>query len=199
VPKRIDSKLWLYDCINCDKCIPVCPNDANFYYEIDPVEIAFTNYSWSDGQLQPADSGTLKIEKKHQIANFADWCNECGNCDTFCPEYGGRSSKNRASLPTAPRGWITPATDSISPAEWTDGNRGPHGGQDLFPDARQIAANRALSGWRHRSGISTLKRNKIVNVKALAGPVAKHRIDVKTYHTLRILLVGCSIPAASTR
>ena len=31
----------------------------------------------------------LKIEKKHQIANFADWCNECGNCDTFCPEAGG--------------------------------------------------------------------------------------------------------------
>jgi hypothetical protein len=24
-----------------------------------------------------------------QIANYADYCNECGNCDTFCPEYGG--------------------------------------------------------------------------------------------------------------
>ena len=43
-----------------------------------------------DGERpQRSRPGVLKIEKKHQIANFADWCNECGNCDTFCPEYGG--------------------------------------------------------------------------------------------------------------
>ena len=24
-----------------------------------------------------------------KIANVGDLCNECGNCDTFCPEYGG--------------------------------------------------------------------------------------------------------------
>ena len=33
VPRKIGTKLWLYDCINCDKCVPVCPNDANFAYE----------------------------------------------------------------------------------------------------------------------------------------------------------------------
>ena len=32
VPKRIDSHLVMFDCITCDKCIPVCPNDANFSY-----------------------------------------------------------------------------------------------------------------------------------------------------------------------
>jgi putative selenate reductase len=32
---------------------------------------------------------SLKLEKKYQIANFADFCNECGNCDIFCPEDGG--------------------------------------------------------------------------------------------------------------
>ena len=36
VPRKIGSKLWLYDCINCDKCVPVCPNDANFVYETPP-------------------------------------------------------------------------------------------------------------------------------------------------------------------
>ena len=30
-----------------------------------------------------------KVEQKAQIANLADFCNECGNCDTFCPEVGG--------------------------------------------------------------------------------------------------------------
>ena len=55
VPKRIDSKLWLCDCISCDKCIPVCPNDANFFYEIEPVTIEFTNYSWTGNGLKEAD------------------------------------------------------------------------------------------------------------------------------------------------
>ena len=30
---RSDRTSSLFDCINCDKCIPVCPNDANFVYE----------------------------------------------------------------------------------------------------------------------------------------------------------------------
>src|SRR5262249_44777355 len=32
VPKRIDSHLVTFDCITCDKCMPVCPNAANFTY-----------------------------------------------------------------------------------------------------------------------------------------------------------------------
>jgi len=31
----------------------------------------------------------LELTQRHQIANFADFCNECGNCDVFCPEDGG--------------------------------------------------------------------------------------------------------------
>src|SRR5439155_6462759 len=83
VPKRIGSDLWLYDCINCDKCIPVCPNDANFFYEVDPVTVEFTNYmvrrtgilpvsaEAANGLearstfLEPADKGVLKVEKNH--------------------------------------------------------------------------------------------------------------------------------------
>jgi hypothetical protein len=33
--------------------------------------------------------GTFEVRKEHQIANFQDFCNECGNCDVFCPEDGG--------------------------------------------------------------------------------------------------------------
>jgi putative selenate reductase len=65
VPRKIGSKLWLYDCIACDKCVGVCPNDANFEYEV------------------------AGAAKKRQWANYADACNECGNCDVFCPEDGG--------------------------------------------------------------------------------------------------------------
>jgi len=42
-------------------------------------------------------AGSLKFEKKHQLANFADFCNECGNCDVFCPRTAARTSPSRAS------------------------------------------------------------------------------------------------------
>jgi putative selenate reductase len=89
VPKKIGSKLWLYDCINCDKCIPVCPNDANFVYQLKPLEVNCTLYQISEQGINSLPSKTLKIDKAHQIGNFADFCNECGNCDVFCPEEGG--------------------------------------------------------------------------------------------------------------
>lgn len=89
IPKKIGSQLWLYDCINCDKCIPVCPNDANFVYELKPLEIQGTLYQIDRGIISSTTSRTLKITKAHQIGNFADFCNECGNCDIFCPEDGG--------------------------------------------------------------------------------------------------------------
>lgn len=33
-------------------------------------------------------TGDFKISQKHQVLNLADWCNECGNCTTFCPTSG---------------------------------------------------------------------------------------------------------------
>src|SRR5271157_2654637 len=44
VPRKIGSTLWLYDCINCDKCVPDCPNDANFIYETPAVAIEYDNF-----------------------------------------------------------------------------------------------------------------------------------------------------------
>ncbi len=29
------------------------------------------------------------MEQPRQWLNFADFCNDCGNCDIFCPEDGG--------------------------------------------------------------------------------------------------------------
>jgi putative selenate reductase len=89
VPRKIGSHLFLYDCINCDKCVPICPNDANFIYETEPVDLSYSNYRIQNGQLVETLGGVLKIGKAHQIANYADFCNDCGNCDVYCPEDGG--------------------------------------------------------------------------------------------------------------
>ena len=90
MPPKIGSKLWLFDCITCDKCIPVCPNDANFSYALPKIDIPVVKLTKRpDGSFDRFEAPPLHLEKKHQIATYADFCNECGNCDVFCPEDGG--------------------------------------------------------------------------------------------------------------
>jgi putative selenate reductase len=89
-PRKVGTKLALFDCLTCDKCIPVCPNDANFSLDLPPGELPLE-------RLVPAGpdrfvlerTGTLTLRRERQIANFADACNECGHCDVLCPEDGG--------------------------------------------------------------------------------------------------------------
>jgi putative selenate reductase len=92
-PVKIGSHLELFDCITCDKCIPVCPNDANFAFGDGPVEIPVVKLrrdGGGDGRgWRWVEDGALELKEKHQIGTFADFCNECGNCDVFCPEDGG--------------------------------------------------------------------------------------------------------------
>ncbi len=88
-PNRVDSALVLFDCLTCDKCIPICPNDANFSFVIPPGEIPTerlvpTGDGWT---IEPL--GALRFSKPRQIGTFADVCNECGHCDVLCPEDGG--------------------------------------------------------------------------------------------------------------
>jgi putative selenate reductase len=92
-PRKIGSHLHLFDCINCDKCVPVCPNDANFTYETSPRTITYRDLVVESGRLVPGAERALALggrkSSPHQIANWADACNDCGNCDVFCPEDGG--------------------------------------------------------------------------------------------------------------
>ncbi|MDP6539992.1 MAG: glutamate synthase [Planctomycetota bacterium] len=88
-PRKVGSDLDLFDCLACDKCVPVCPNDANFRFELAPTEVEVTTLRREDGAWVVTSGGTLAVEKARQYASFADFCNECGNCDAFCPEDGG--------------------------------------------------------------------------------------------------------------
>ena len=88
-PRRIGRHLALFDCINCDKCLPACPNDANFVYEAEPLAREYESYRVEGGRAVPVAGGRFEARERHQIANFQDFCNDCGNCDTFCPEDGG--------------------------------------------------------------------------------------------------------------
>ena len=88
-PRKIGRHLALFDCINCDKCLPACPNDANFVYEVEPLAREYESYRVEGGRAVPVAGGRFEVHERHQIATFQDFCNDCGNCDTFCPEDGG--------------------------------------------------------------------------------------------------------------
>ncbi len=90
-PRKIGSHLMLFDCVNCDKCIPVCPNNANFAYETGAEDRTYRDlYVFPDGSVaEYGEEKRFHVEKQHQLACYTDFCNECGNCDVFCPEDGG--------------------------------------------------------------------------------------------------------------
>lgn len=88
-PRKIGRHLQLFDCITCDLCIPVCPNDANFTFDMGNEEIPVVKLEKRPDGWNWRREGSLRLEERHQIGNFADFCNDCGNCDVFCPEDGG--------------------------------------------------------------------------------------------------------------
>lgn len=79
-------------CLRCDSmcslCVTVCPNRANQAYEFAPVRIELPSFIVVDGELVVDGSEQLEITQSTQIVNVADFCNECGNCTTFCPTAG---------------------------------------------------------------------------------------------------------------
>jgi putative selenate reductase len=87
-PKKVGTRLKLLDCLTCDKCIPVCPNDANFILVIPKTRLPIERLAPNGAGWRLETDGILSIDKPWQIGVFADACNECGNCDVFCPEDG---------------------------------------------------------------------------------------------------------------
>jgi putative selenate reductase len=88
-PRKIGRSLVLFDCLTCDKCVPVCPNDANFTFRAPEAAVPVEKLVRNGGGWIRREEGSTPLTEDHQIANFADFCNECGNCDVFCPEDGG--------------------------------------------------------------------------------------------------------------
>jgi putative selenate reductase len=88
-PRKLGTRLWFWDCVSCSKCIPACPNDAVFEIDIEPFIGETPIIEVDAGGWREAGRQLYRAMKTTQIAIFADACNECGNCDVFCPEDGG--------------------------------------------------------------------------------------------------------------
>jgi putative selenate reductase len=79
-------------CLSCDLfcavCTTVCPNRANVFYPTREMTVPLQVVDVKDGGFEVKTTGELKIEESMQILNIGDYCNECGNCTTFCPTSG---------------------------------------------------------------------------------------------------------------
>ncbi|MCF6239994.1 MAG: putative selenate reductase subunit YgfK [Bacteroidales bacterium] len=76
-------------CLLCDEvcnvCTTVCPNTAFHSFEISPFKQKMFKIM-PDGSF--IEDKIFEIKQNLQILHIADWCNQCGNCDTFCPTSG---------------------------------------------------------------------------------------------------------------
>lgn len=76
-------------CLLCDEvcsiCTTVCPNFANFSYETKRETLNLQKLMVKQGRYQIVDDIPFEVRQGIQILNIDNFCNECGNCDTFCP------------------------------------------------------------------------------------------------------------------
>ena len=79
-------------CLQCDElcniCVTVCPNRANISYQTPAVDIPQWKMINHKNGISFEQTGILKIAQSTQVLNLAGFCNECGNCTTFCPSSG---------------------------------------------------------------------------------------------------------------
>ncbi|MBE0663907.1 MAG: putative selenate reductase subunit YgfK [Bacteroidales bacterium] len=93
VSSTISEEEAMYEasrCLLCDEvcniCTTVCPNLAFHSYEIQPISIQLQKLVRKNGNWEIAeDNQPFEVKQQRQILHIADWCNNCGNCNTFCP------------------------------------------------------------------------------------------------------------------
>ena len=72
----------------CEKCVEVCPNRANWVYQVAPVRWDLPRVALKSGQLVQVRAEPFEVRQTRQIVHIDDFCNECGNCATFCVHAG---------------------------------------------------------------------------------------------------------------
>jgi putative selenate reductase len=79
-------------CFECDRmcsiCATVCPNRAIVTWQARPRRWRLSQLERRNGQLELGGSLSFAVTQPLQQVVLADWCNECGNCATFCPADG---------------------------------------------------------------------------------------------------------------
>jgi putative selenate reductase len=180
-PRREASHLSFFDCLGCNACVVVCPNDAMFSFATLPFAIDAPDLVAQDGRIV-SEPRPFSIAAEEQWAVFADVCNACGNCDTFCPEQGG-------PFRAKPRFF---GTKEAFEAE------APEDGVVVLENGRHILARFAgvayeisetAAGTRFSDGTieALLDAEHRVLSAASIGKSGEHRLALHRYHAMRVL------------
>jgi putative selenate reductase len=146
------------------------------------------------GAIARVAGGLWTVKKPQQWANFADACNECGNCDVFCPEDGGpyvlkaRYFGSRASFDASPGLdglWIERDGGAGLRVQARVGGRGcvmtTQGDEAIVDDG----VVRARYDWQ---------RDAFIDASLVDGARGPHRLSGTLYLTLRTLVRGVLKP-----
>jgi putative selenate reductase len=57
-------------------------------FQMEPVSFNVQKATQGTDGVEIVNLETERIRQKYQIINIGDYCNECGNCATFCPTSG---------------------------------------------------------------------------------------------------------------
>jgi len=72
----------------CNVCVTVCPNRANIGFQVPKVNYRLQQIHVQGENYSLQEREHFQVEQPYQVLNIVDWCNECGNCRTFCPTAG---------------------------------------------------------------------------------------------------------------
>ncbi len=149
-------------CLDCDDlcslCVTVCPNRAMQAYAAGPLSLSPASLVFRGGRLLPAGAAPFAVAQPVQILKIGDFCNDCGNCDTFCPTEG--------------------APYKAKPTFWLDAEAWREAKGDAFRLERQdgaVVLSARLGGKVHRlerRGGTAEYRSEQVRVRLAAEPWA---------------------------
>jgi len=72
----------------CSICVGVCPNMALQTWQTAAFEVHLPDLRIEADGISILPGRTWSVQQAFQIAVLTDFCNECGNCTTFCPTAG---------------------------------------------------------------------------------------------------------------
>jgi putative selenate reductase len=72
----------------CSLCVGVCPNLALQTWQTEAFEVRLPDLRLGPDGIEKYPAKSWSVEQAYQVAVLTDFCNECGNCTTFCPASG---------------------------------------------------------------------------------------------------------------
>ena len=79
-------------CLDCHRycsiCVGVCPNLALQTVCTEPFAAELPRLKYENGKILTSAGPVFRTRQAFQVAVLTDFCNECGNCTSFCPTAG---------------------------------------------------------------------------------------------------------------